>query len=406
MRAAQVHHKRQFLAVVGLIAIGAVCGLAQIRIDPQVLATADAEVLRRIGADPYNYFRLLNPEWTLRVCRAFAADRSLMPTAQLHGDAHIEQYALMGQAFGLDDFDDSARGPAVVDIVRFLGSLDLALRQRGWTASRDALFDRFLQGYRRGLANPSEPPSIPAIVRRLRTEPVRSREAFLTWGESLMIPMDDTVMRAVTETIDVFARAVRRERSDRPASHFRVRRAGWLQIGIGSAATPKILVRVEGPSAASGDDVLLEAKALGSLEGFGCLEPGGPQPSLRVIVGSRQIGRLKHDILAAATALPLPVIGGRRDEARDWWIRSWDRTYREVELSEYRSVAELSAVVYDSGLQLGAGSARGLAGPAAAAFRNRSLSLLDALESRIRTLAITLVDELYQGWNEFRNSRR
>ena len=39
----------------------------------------------------------------------------------------------------LDDFDDSARGPALVDIVRFLGSIDLAARQRGWTRDRDAL---------------------------------------------------------------------------------------------------------------------------------------------------------------------------------------------------------------------------------------------------------------------------
>jgi uncharacterized protein (DUF2252 family) len=39
---------------------------------------------------------------------------------------------------GIDDFDDSSTGPAVVDIVRFLGSLELTARARlGRVSSRD-----------------------------------------------------------------------------------------------------------------------------------------------------------------------------------------------------------------------------------------------------------------------------
>jgi hypothetical protein len=43
---------------------------------------------------------------------------------RLHGDAHIGQFAVTADEWGLGDFDDSTRGPAFVDIVRFLGSID------------------------------------------------------------------------------------------------------------------------------------------------------------------------------------------------------------------------------------------------------------------------------------------
>ena len=74
---------------------------------------------------------------------------------RLHGDAHVEQYAVTDDSRGLDDFDDSALGPAVVDIVRFLGSLDLVARQKGWLDQRDAFVDAFFRGYERALQSPA-----------------------------------------------------------------------------------------------------------------------------------------------------------------------------------------------------------------------------------------------------------
>ena len=108
----------------------------------------------------------------------FANDMPGLPSVQLHGDAHVEQYALMNDAWGLHDFDDSARGPALVDIVRFLGSIELAARHHGWTREREPLFDRFFEGYRRGLSDPSYKPAEPDIVRRLRaqTSPLEPEE--------------------------------------------------------------------------------------------------------------------------------------------------------------------------------------------------------------------------------------
>src|SRR4029450_9470822 len=103
------------------------------------------EVLERVRANPYNYFRLVNREWTTRVCEMLAADLLVQPVVQLHGDAHGARVCDMRDAWGLDDFDDATRGPAPVDIVRFLGSIDLVARERRGSNSRGANVGRFLE---------------------------------------------------------------------------------------------------------------------------------------------------------------------------------------------------------------------------------------------------------------------
>jgi uncharacterized protein (DUF2252 family) len=144
---------------------------------PEAMAAAPAALIDRLRADPFTYFRFINRAWTARVCEVFAdvADPTIV---RLHGDAHVEQFAITRDAWGLDDFDDSTRGPAFVDIVRFLGSIDLATRQRGWTRDRNALWDRFFEGYGRGLSNAdSQPPSPRSFVtcatrRQRRAQPI------------------------------------------------------------------------------------------------------------------------------------------------------------------------------------------------------------------------------------------
>src|SRR5678816_524851 len=78
---------------------------------PTILASAPAELIDRLRADPFTYFRFINRAWTERVCEHFA-DLTSPTIVRLHGDAHVEQFALTQDAWGLDDFDDSTRGPA------------------------------------------------------------------------------------------------------------------------------------------------------------------------------------------------------------------------------------------------------------------------------------------------------
>ena len=72
-----------------------------------------------------------------------------------------------------------------------------------------------------------------------------------------MHPMDEQTAKAVVDGMQAFERFIRRERPDLPAGYFAVVRAGWLRIGVGSAALRKILVRVQGPTTAAADDSAL-----------------------------------------------------------------------------------------------------------------------------------------------------
>ena len=360
---------------------------------PEAVSAAPPELLDRLRADPFTYFRFVNRAWTARVCELFA-DITQPTIVRLHGDAHVEQYALTKDAWGLGDFDDSTHGPSYVDIVRFLGSVDLAARQRGWTEARDALWERFFEGYRRGLSDPDYHAPEPAIVRLLRQQTPRSRAEYLAWGEKQMQPMDETTLKAVGSAMVVLERLVRGERPQLAPEYFTVARAGWLRLGVGSAVTRKVLIRIQGPTADPNDDELLEAKEVTNLDGVRCLDRTADAPAGRVIDGTRQLGRIRYDILAVGPTLLIPGVGGRAEHWLDWWVASWEPSYREVRLSDLRSVADLGEIVYDSGVQLGAGKVLSV--------RREALSSVDALEARLRKETLTLIAELLEGWRELR----
>ena len=358
---------------------------------PEALSAAPTELIERLRADPFTYFRFVNRAWTARVCEAFA-DVTSPTIVRLHGDAHIEQFALTQSAWGLGDFDDSTRGPSFIDIVRFLGSIDLATRQRGWTRDRDPLWDRFFQGYRLGLSNPSFQPPEPDIVRELRRHAPITTAAFLSWGESQMQPMDDGRSKAIVTGMEALERLVRGERPDLAPGYFAVKRAGWLRMGVGSATIMKVLIRVQGPTTDPDDDVLLEGKETLNLDGVGCLETPPKPPSVRVIAGARQLGRLKYDILAVGPTLLVPAAADRAEHWLNWWVASWEPTYREVRLSDLRSVGDLADIAFDSGVQLGAGKV--------VSVRGQELASNTSIEQRLRKETATIVEELLAGWRE------
>jgi hypothetical protein len=393
------HLALRAFAMLCILALGAAESRGQLRLEQDRLARASPQLVEALKADPFNYFRFVNRPWIARVCEVFAADLPRIPVVRLHGDAHVEQFALTEHAWGLDDFDDSARGPALVDIVRFLGSIDLAVRGRGWTRDRDVLFDRFFEGYRRGLAEPDYEPPPPAIVRQMRSEPSRTRVAFLEWGETKMEPMADVSIKAVLAAMSAFADLMQRERPELTRDYFRVTRAGWLRTGVGSAVVSKILMRVQGPSPDPSDDELLEGKAVSSLEGLRCLDAHAASTPLRVIAGNQQLGRLKHNILAAGPDLVIPELVVHQ-ELRNWWIRSWDPSYREVQVADLRSVQDLAAIVYDAGVQLGGGSIYEQPAEQRVSTSKRTLDVLVTLEKRLRTEAVNLVEDLLRGWQE------
>jgi hypothetical protein len=390
-------HGAVAFALISISVIGAARDPGPIRAEPGSLDRAPPELIKRLRADPYSYFRFINRSWIARVCDVFGRDLQELPVVRLHGDAHVEQFAVTQEAWGLDDFDDSARGPAVIDIMRFLGSIDLVTRQRSWEKDRDMLFDRFVDGYKRGLVEPDYLPPPPDIVGRLRAQAPATRAAFLAWGESKMQPLADVTMSAVVAAIEAFARVVLRERPDLAPEYFRVVRAGWVRSGVGSAVSPKIMVRVRGPSDDPADDEILELKKSGDLGGLHCIKTSTVQPTLRIIDGSKKLGRLKYNILAAGPELVIPEVVARGQRLQDWWIRSLDPSYRQVSLTDLQSVGDLAAISYDSGVQLGAGRLQDQTVLLSEYDRKRIFGATARLEKRYRQEASKLVDDLLRG---------
>ena len=386
----------RLLFATGFILLLTPSARGQLRPDPAVLASAPSELVAQLRAQPFTYFRFINRAWITRACEAFA-DVPDVPIVRLHGDAHVEQFAVTRQVWGLDDFDDSARGPLFVDLVRYLGSVDLATRARGWTADRDDIWDRFLQGYRRGLTNPRYQAPEPRIVRRLRAQAPAGRAEFLAWGEARMQPMDDAASKAVMTAMEEFERFIRRDRSNLPPGYFAVVRSGWLRVGVGSTALRKVLFRIQGPTAAADDDVLLELKEAANLEGLGCLQ-ATPSPA-RIIDGTRQIGRLKHDILAVGPSMLLPpplssAIADRNAQLVDWWVSSWEPTYRELDLNDLASKEDLAEIAFDSGVQLGAGEPQG------SVVRKQALLSINVIEGRVRRETEAMIAEMLEEWQK------
>jgi hypothetical protein len=171
-------------------------------------------------------------------------------------------------------------------------------------------------------------------------------------------------------------------------------------MGIGSAADQKFLVRVQGPSSSPEDDELLEGKAVSSRSGVACLDNVTVPPTLRIILGARHIGRLKHRILLAGPDASVLELGSKPTTLRNWSIRSWDPTYREVNVSDLGSPEDLSEIVYDAGVQLGQGSLREQEGENVDAARRQTLAMVGKFERKFRSESIALVDELMRGWKQ------
>ena len=363
------------------------------------IRTADAppEFRRQLADSPIAFFRFVNRPWTRAVCDAFADEARQLPTARLHGDAHVEQYAVTSTARGLDDFDDSARGPAVVDMVRFIGSLELVAAQRGWQASLPQAIDAFFSGYRQALDLPAYLPPDPAVVRRLRAEPVKSQQEFLAWADSLMEAVDPEDLGRLEiswRTVEAFA--VRVDPEFTPA-FLRRTKVGWLRMGIGSALTRKLLIRVEGPSPAPEDDLVLEAKEMAAVDRDSCVSIPPSSEAFRVIEGMQQIGRFDQRLVVA---MPQPV--GVPREGAGWWVRGWDRSYREFQVADLKFPDDLRELAHDVGAQLGATNLFDPAGPYTSETRLAEGRAMTRLEARIRRVAHDLTAELLSAWEHGR----
>jgi uncharacterized protein (DUF2252 family) len=193
------------------------------------------------------------------VCAWFHDAGGSFPDVNLHGDAHLEQYAVTSLGRGLTDFDESARGPSFIDLVRFGVSLELAAREKDWPGEGRRAFGAFLGGYREALKNPDINSPSPAVVTRARGAFARDHRLALRRAEAMIDANPVPASEIEADSWDYVTQMLA-DRAGMPASFFRVKKAGRPTLGIGSALDEKYLLRIEGWSKEADDDQILEAK--------------------------------------------------------------------------------------------------------------------------------------------------
>lgn len=352
-------------------------------------------LLARVTAHPHGYFRFINVRFSQAVCERFRDDIAEMPAVNLHGDAHVEQYATTDSGRGLTDFDDSSTGPNVIDLVRFGVSLTLAAQQRGWDDRTDELLDAFFAGYRSALEDPDRRAPEPAVVARMRAGFAPDRTAVLAAIDREMTPVGfDPVEMA--GPFDRYAAAMLVQEPRLPSTFFLRKRFGRLHAGVGSALDEKYLFRVEGLTPAADDDVVLEAKELRRLDGIDCLDVSRRADPFRIMVVQSRIAYT-----------PYRHVGYARWRDKTFWIHAWEDNYVELDIGEtLRDAGELREVAFDAGVQLGRGHPYRIAAPLELQLRDELAESLDQHEPAIRQAVGQLSRQVVVAWERFRREAR
>lgn len=352
--------------------------------------TGNPELLERILSSPHGYFRFINIPFSSEVCRLFEESSGGTVSINLHGDGHLEQYAVTDLGRGLTDFDDTSTGPAVLDLLRLGVSLDLMTRARGWVEHSDSLFETFLAAYRAALEDTDYELGEPAYAAAIREEFSFDREAYFEWVQSIMERLEPTAADELESAFESYTEVMLEERPDLDPGFFAIQDLGRLRIGIGSALDLKYLVRIAGETDDPNDDIVAEVKEVRSLAGIPCITIAQAIDPFRILLGQ---SRIAYE--------PYGYLGTLRMQNRSFWVHAWVDNYREVKVDEsFASVDELREVVADIGVQLGKGH------PKMEEFdlqlRRECLRLLDENEGRIRELRRQLAEQTVAAWERFR----
>ena len=349
------------------------------------------ELLERILSGPHGYFRFINIPFSQAVCRRFADLLAGAPSLNLHGDAHIEQYAITDIGRGIPDFDDSSTGPGIIDLMRFGVSLHLACQANGWQSKSTKMFDKFLSGYRSAMKKPKLNPEEPGFAKQIRAKFTIDRESYFKWVASIMQPIPQSEQDSLITAIKPYIETKLAEDSSLEPPYFRIESCGYLKMGIGSALDKKYLVRIRGKSDDPMDDVVLEFKEVRDLSGIDCINSGQGQDPFRILLGQTRIAYQ-----------PFLHLGYFRFKGRNFWVHSWVDNYKEVNIyKSFSSPEALAEVVYDIGVQLGKGHVKHIASPLDLQLRRAQLRLLNAHEADIKIACRELTQKTVEAWKRF-----
>jgi hypothetical protein len=353
---------------------------------------ASPALLARLRDTPGFYFRFVARPFTRAVCAQFHDVRGSFPDVNLHGDAHIEQYAVTSLGRGLTDFDESARGPSFIDLVRFGVSLELAAREKDWPGEGRRAFGAFLGGYREALKNPDIDSAPPHVVTRVRGAFASDHRLALRRAD-VMMDADPVPASEIEAASRDYVTQRLADWAGIPAGFFSIKKAGRLALGIGSALDEKYLFRIEGWSPEPDDDQILEAKLVRPLSDVECI---------RTEQGPERVPRG----MALIASAPFPFSGLFTRGGRTFWVHGWTDDYVELSIdSSFASPQDLRQVAYDVGIQLGRAHPKEIAGTGfSPGLRGILIQATRKNEARIRKTIDELAEATVGAWMVFREA--
>jgi hypothetical protein len=206
-----------------------------------------------------------------------------------------------------------------------------------------------------------------------------------------MRPVAEEERTALWEAIVPYVENMRAENPDLPASYFEVVKISYLKMGIGSALDIKYLFRVEGPTDAPTDDVILECKQVRDLSGIPCIITGKRTDPFRILIGQ---ARIAYE--------PFRHLGYFTFRGTTFWVHSWVDNYKEVEIGKtFQSYSDLAEVVYDVGVQLGRGHVKHIGDPLELQIRRKQLEIIRTHEADLTQGCRELADLSIDAWKKF-----
>ena len=355
------------------------------------------KLLDRILRGPHGYFRFINEIFAEEVCVRFRDDLGWIPNGNLHGDAHLENYAITEQGRGLTDFDDATIGPVVLDLVRFGVSIHLACRANGWEEKAEPIVHSFFSGYRAALEDLGLTIPPPKLVSRIRARFTTDRGQTLAALETLMQPLGvsrEEFKREIEQYLDQMAE----QHPELPPHFFEIQNAGRLKMGIGSALDEKYLFMIEGPTKAREDNIILEMKEVRDLHEISCILLKEASPERPILMQTRlayQPYRYAGFVIFALSK------GDEKD--KKFWVHEWADQYHELSnRTSFQTPADLHDIAYDAGVQLGLGHPKSIADSYSNHLRGRLLITMAELQEKLDRTISDLTEQTIAAWQQFR----
>lgn len=369
---------------------------ARFVLDKRALRESGGDTMvRKLESSPYRYFRFLSREFESRTCWAFRDVKYGLPVVTVHGDAHLEQFVVTHDSYGLEDFDRGGYGPTVVDLVRYAASIDLACRQASFACDANAAIERYLSQYRASIDKPSERLPPPSVTSRVQRKAPQDRKAWLAWADTQMAPLSKQEEERTRRSWAAFRDLQRAVHPDRPPEFYEIVRVGELKMGVGSGLERKLLFRIRGPSTDPMDDVVLEARSGDVTESSGCVWRPSNGTAMHVLLFMSLLGPRMPDVIGF-------VSFDRAPDNRPFWVQSWNPGYVELSTTDIQSQAELEELAASAGQQLSGHFWTKFPEPLRAYQRFAQLQAFDLVRSRVATVAHELAAEIVEEHAKFK----